>query len=414
MVVRLPTALFADGELRQVLTGRVHTMRQRVAAYPDNQLLNTAPEALADAMVEEFSVAPLQLHKEQATQEVYETTLDARHLPDRDVFDRSRPVPIPSTGVRVRVPFTGDSNLFTLRASTFSVRAAYGRVEQTCLVLERTWAGSPAPEQVQRWFEEEWSHLVQEASYHVPEVQQHNDALRGLAQAEIDRRRSHLLAARNLASALPFKMHERSDAPLTFAPGGIQKRRLVLTPPTGAAVRPFAPEPALNAEQYDGILATIRAMGHSMERDPAAYGAMEEEHLRSVLLTALNAQFEGGATGETFNASGKTDILVREQDRNIFTGECKIWGGPKTLSDAIGQVLGYLAWRDTKAAVIMFVRRKDFTSVLDKIPAAVEAHALHRASLGRNGESEWRYRFAQPNDPNREVTLAIMAYHLPA
>jgi hypothetical protein len=75
--------------------------------------------------------------------------------------------------------------------------------------------------------------------------------------------------------------------------------------------------------------------------------------------------------------------------------------------------LSYLAWRDTKAAVIMFVRRKDFTGVLDKVPATVEAHGCHRAALGRNGESEWRYRFAQPNDPAREVTLAVMAYHLP-
>jgi hypothetical protein len=36
-------------------------------------------------------------------------------------------------------------------------------------------------------------------------------------------------------------------------------------------------------------------------------------------------QFEGKAAGEVFNCTGKTDILVREGDRNVFIGECKIF-----------------------------------------------------------------------------------------
>jgi len=41
----------------------------------------------------------------------------------------------------------------------------------------------------------------------------------------------------------------------------------------------------------------------------------------------LNTHYEGGATGETFNAAGKTDILIRVEDRNVFIGECKWWSG---------------------------------------------------------------------------------------
>ena len=50
-----------------------------------------------------------------------------------------------------------------------------------------------------------------------------------------------------------------------------------------------------------------------------------------------------------FNRSGKTGILIRADNHNVFTPECKIWTGPRKFEQAIDQLLGYLAWRDTKA-----------------------------------------------------------------
>jgi len=44
----------------------------------------------------------------------------------------------------------------------------------------------------------------------------------------------------------------------------------------------------------------------------------------TVLLVNLNAVFEGQVGGEVFNHRGKTDILIRVQDNNVFVGECKI------------------------------------------------------------------------------------------
>lgn len=35
------------------------------------------------------------------------------------------------------------------------------------------------------------------------------------------------------------------------------------------------------------------------------------------------------AQGETFNKSGKTDILISEESRSAFIAECKIWRGQK-------------------------------------------------------------------------------------
>jgi hypothetical protein len=38
---------------------------------------------------------------------------------------------------------------------------------------------------------------------------------------------------------------------------------------------------------------------------------------------------------------------------------------------ALDQILGYLSWRDTKVALIVFNRRKDISVVLTAIPETV-------------------------------------------
>ena len=62
--------------------------------------------------------------------------------------------------------------------------------------------------------------------------------------------------------------------------------------------------------------------------------------------------------------NGKTDILVREKDKNLFIGECKIWRDAERISEAVDQLLNYLTWRDTKAALVVFVKRKSIDSPL--------------------------------------------------
>ena len=101
-------------------------------------------------------------------------------------------------------------------------------------------------------------------------------------------------------------------------------------------------------ELYEQALKIIQDMALVMERSPEAFKSMGEEALRQHFLVQLNGQFEGKATAETFNMEGKTDILLREGDRNVFIAECKFWKGPKAFGEAIDQLLGYATWRDGK------------------------------------------------------------------
>jgi hypothetical protein len=89
----------------------------------------------------------------------------------------------------------------------------------------------------------------------------------------------------------------------------------------------------------------------------------------------LQPNIEGSATGETFNKSGKTDILLRFNNSNVFIAECKFWHGQKILLDTVSQLLNYLTWRDSKAAIIIFVQNKEISRrVINKAKIYIEDH----------------------------------------
>jgi len=142
---------------------------------------------------------------------------------------------------------------------------------------------------------------------------------------------------------------------------------------------------------------------------------LNEQTIRDLLLVNLNANFEGRAGAEMFNGAGKTDILVRDGDRNVFIGECKIWRGQAATTAAIDQLLSYLVWRDSKAALLIFIRTGNPTAIAAKAVAAVKDHPAHKRTL-REGEPGERSDFilASLADPHREIQLALLPFVLPA
>ena len=123
---------------------------------------------------------------------------------------------------------------------------------------------------------------------------------------------------------------------------------------------------ALEADQFADVLAAVRRHHDNVERLPGAGAAAEasEDVHRDSLLSALNMRFVDG-TGEAFSKRGKSDIRLVVDDRSYFYAECKIWGGPKTVTDAVEQLVErYLTYRDAFAALVFFVRgRVDTQSI---------------------------------------------------
>jgi hypothetical protein len=167
-------------------------------------------------------------------------------------------------------------------------------------------------------------------------------------------------------------------------------------------------------EHYEHILSVVSNMVQVMERSPQAFSRMGEEDLRTHILVQLNGHYEGQATGETFNYEGKTDILIRAENRNIFIGECKIWNGAEVFSATIDQLLGYAAWRDTKTAIILFNRNKNTSAVVAQIPGLVKRHTCFKREVsGYKHESGFRFILHHRDDRNLELTLTILVFDVP-
>src|SRR5277367_4943587 len=92
---------------------------------------------------------------------------------------------------------------------------------------------------------------------------------------------------------------------------------------------------------------------------------------------------DGSATGETFDAAGKTDILVRYQNQNVFVAEFKFWRGSKQHLETIDQLLSYLTWRDSKAVLVYFAEGKEIAAPLKAIEDTTPHHKSFVAFDGK-------------------------------
>ena len=164
-----------------------------------------------------------------------------------------------------------------------------------------------------------------------------------------------------------------------------------------------------DSANYNTILQTIREHLISTETLPKPIQKLSDEELiRDTILWALNANYII-ATGETFRAAGKTDINVNFNNRAAFLGECKVWNGPSTFSEALTQLYGYSTWRECRVAILIFnLHNKDFGALLSKLNNEITTHKNY-VSGSKKAENEWECKFKKETDCNSFLTINIIA-----
>ena len=375
-----------------------------------NQLLNTSVDDLCVYFEEKFRVDVPVLHEDQIVVSQEETEIDVSRDPMRFIRDRSRPFYMTGTLVEVTVPFSGDSEAFNVRPTSFTTVLPSGTVNNDSLVI-RVAGTDLEPQQVKGEIDRRLADIKKYLEWLRGNASGFNERIRQLAREQINNRRQKLLSDQSLVANLGFPPKERTNAPRTYRAPNVQRRITPTMPPASTA--PYEPEPTLSNDDYEHIISVMTNMVLVMERSPSAFAEMDEEALRSHFLVQLNGHYQGQATGETFNYEGKTDILIRANGKNIFIAECKYWDGAKKFIETIDQLLGYVSWRDTKTAIIIFNRNRNFSQVLGAIPDSVRSHANFKKEVDDNGEGRSRYVFAHRDDKNRELLLTVMAFDVP-
>lgn len=212
-------------------------------------------------------------------------------------------------------------------------------------------------------------------------------------------------------TAINVKVNKDTES--VFTTPTIKKK--IIPQPKVPKDKEFASEPTMSKIMYDDILKVVYDSGKNMEKKPALYKNKDEEGLRDQFLFVLETRYDGiTASGETFNRSGKTDILLKyaADGTNLFVAECKFWHGASDYLKAISQLFDkYLTWRDSKVALMMFVTNNDFSKVLQTVEAETLNHPYSIKRIGERGESSFTYEFHLPQDKEKSVLVEIMAFH---
>jgi hypothetical protein len=402
-------ALFSEYSLQASLENQPLAVREEVERLEEDYILTVSEEDLVQALAEKAKWDPPILG------EPYIAGDREVDVPTTDVFGTT--FIAKASAVVVQIPFTGDETFFRMRPPSGQLDPPRATVHSAARTdsgfLELRYAGRGlTPEGVRGQIDE----FVRSVNSYLTQIavaaEEHNKNIADKIRPFVQARKQRILQRGTLVASIGLPMKRREGAPKTYAISDIRRKARIEMPQIKGGG--FAPEPALAEQEYESILSIIRAMVNVMERSPKAFRHLKEEDLRWHFLFQLNGQYEGRATGETFNYNGKTDILIREKDRNVFIAECKFWKGKESLTTAVDQLLDrYVHWRDTKTAILVFNRNKDFGNVLGQIAATAEAHPCFKRRVSHPTESEWRYVFRNRDDPNREILLTVLAFDVP-
>jgi hypothetical protein len=408
-----PELLFNKHGMHGVLHGQEQSALAAPASMNDDLILNTPTDDLVEQLAERFRLDVPVLDRggaeadhSEGPVEVYDSYFSRDYGGGRE-----GPNTVQGSIVELRVPFTGDTEFFHIQPTTYDSAPPRAQIDKNHLVLRHT-ARELNPEQANTALNHVLDSIEKYLAWQRSATEPFNERIKQRLREAIEARKAKVLRDRNSVASLGFKLKGRADAPKTYV-APVTRKKIAPATPKPQGQPPFKPEPVLDDQNYAEKLKTIENMTLVMERSPSAFSTMGEEDLRQHFLVQLNGAFEGAASGETFNFTGKTDILIRVEGRNIFIAECKFWSGPKAFIETIEQLLGYLSWRDTKAAVIIFSRNRDFTAVLNSIEEAANTHAHKKRGPNKESETRLRYVFGNPSDHNREIILTVMVFNVP-
>ncbi|WP_144628282.1 hypothetical protein [Arthrobacter woluwensis] len=403
------TDLFTRGFLGDYTNGRMRQALAELERINEDEVLRRSTDDVVSDLVARAYLEPLVVGKEPIDGGVAEGTIEVP-----DAFERyGRTVRRAVFNIHAVYEFSGNPDLLyytpTTSLALVRIRADVDTRQSTLTVRTTVSAqGQLDAAEARRSFEEEIGRVRTNAGHTARDVAAFNSGLEARIRPAVERRKQHLQSRRDLSGALGFPLQRREDAPNQVP----MARKQIGTVRTAVprAYAPYRDEPALTEAQYEDAISVVKSTILAMERSPSVVAHKDEEEIRDLILVQLNGTFEGNATGETFVKSGKTDLLVRVEDRHVFVGECKWWKGEKSFSNAIDQLLGYLPWRDEKAALIVFISQKDASAVIEKADGAVRLHASFKRIGAASADPKLRrnYVLGHPDDPEREIKVAVL------
>lgn len=386
----------------------ISNIKKEIESNSKDYILNVDETEYLQYLEEKYKLFPLEIEKN--SEHINEPYIEIEERENRHWSGTYR---VEVYNIKISYPYKGTKELFYIKPSTWTMthyRICLSEPNIVSFIVKLTQKDA---ELFDREKESAYSSAFANVGNVNNFVSSWNSGLKDLVKNEFNRIKTKYKDENIFFAAINVKTNQ--EASKVFSVPTIKK---VETPkPKLEGEKAYTPEPTMSDSMYKDVLDVIYTLGRSMERKPSLYIGKDEEALRDQFIFALEVKYEGvTATGETFNKNGKTDILLKhEKDgSNLFIAECKIWHGQKQFLEAISQLFDrYLTWRDSKVAVMMFVKNKEFSTVIETVKEAICEHEYFIEELDITRDSSFSYTFHLKGDKEKAVFLEVMLFHFP-
>lgn len=401
---------FKQYDLNASLKKQYSLIEEKINSLSNEELMANDFEVLTENLYQEFFIEPLFLFDERfEKRKILQGKV--RKFIDPFYYDLREPGVVYADGIIATFvfPYSGDKSLFCCRASQYFL-GGYPEVEispeEIIFKYEKTldeMAQENARENLFYILNKDVETIKKGITFVNDDVNKFNDSLKFNILNSLNTKKDKVKAFYAISSMfeVPIEKKEYAQKHIPL------KRKIVPINHKYEQKNYFG----ILEKDYLDILESIKHTLSTYERTPNSYKMMHEEDLRNTLLATLNATYKGEAVGEAFRNNGKTDICIERKNRSAFVAECKIWTGKKALQEAVEQLDSYLTWRDCKTALIYFVRKKNYISILDSLKSALSEIDEIR-DITEIDKNEYECLYLSKSNPGQKIKIRIMLFNL--
>ncbi len=312
-----------------------------------------------------------------------------------------------ATLIYIHIPFEGKAEFLGVQPSTFQMTSIEGEVTSNEIILPFSFFPDiDKSKDLKRQIDSALEHVKKHTAWMNKDIESFNQKLPSLVSVQIKRRKDILENQKKIINEIGIPKKDIKKEPIGFVKP-IEKKQIKIQNNIT-----ITDEIVLENEIYEDITNSINSLGINLERVNKIVRDLDEESLRDILFVALNQSFTGLVSTEAFNKSGKTDLLIRQKEKNLYISECKIWRGDIYFNEGIDQLLNNLSWRDLKCSYIIFSRNEDFTKVINKSIDLIKKHSLFLRDVKKLSPTCFRFYFKGKDDAQRQILLSLHLFNL--
>ena len=372
----------------------------------DDYILNVNEEDFIQYLIDEYTLYMPVIHFDDVRIETRKVSVDPEFFPRYWGVQES----MVRTMVRYIIPISGDYNILYFCPSTLLSSGSGNFHVGTTEIYKDILAINDDADQVKQDFESSKDSCIKMLGYLENDVRAYNSSLPDKARRYFVSRKEKIKKENAFIINLGVPTSSQVKSLKTYAVPTVSHR--FIPPKIKNNIKKVQSiTPVMDMAKYASILESLQTVGQTYEKLPNVTRGMGEETLRDLFLAQIQTSFKSDtAIAEAFNKNGKTDIMVKHGDGVLFVAECRFWKGKQGLHDAISQLLSYLTWRDTKTALLIFVRNTTMSTAINGVKENVTSHENYKSTSAPKGETWFNYIFTMPNDSDREVFLAVQIF----